>query len=93
MFNRIKVEQKREPLKIHGIKDVPKKKGDFFNTHIDKGWCIASPVPLMARLFGKRLKGEDMGVKCSGLYYKGVLYITKMEYPKEPKGWKILGVK
>lgn len=95
MFERIYTAppEEKKPLKIHGIRDVKLKDGSFFNTHIERGWCIASPVPLMARLFGKRLRGEDSGVKCAGIYYKGVLYITKVQYPVERKGWKVLGVK
>lgn len=65
-----------------GIKPATKKTGEFFNTHIEKGFRIGRP-PLRARLFGKRVNGKDGDTVCSGIMYDGILYITAMRIIKE----------
>ncbi len=57
-------------------KPVAKKTGEFFNTHVE-GFKVGAP-PIMARIFGKRVSGEDGGYRCSGVMWKGVMYITEM---------------
>lgn len=35
----------------------------------------------MARFFGRRVEGEDMGHKCVGYWWRGRLYLTSFKTP------------
>jgi hypothetical protein len=36
---------------------------------------------LLARLFGRRIEGEDLGCKCVGYHWRGKLYLTDFVKP------------